>query len=292
MQLHSYLIKGLNKIKLLRLLNVSTRIIINNKSFRVPLYGNLGYGNLFLSEMWMIGLFQNMFSKNKDNVVFVDVGVNIGQTLLKVKSYSDSWKYVGFEPNPSCIHYLQKLIKINEWCDVDILPVGLSSKNSFLQLNFFHDDPTDSTASIISDFRKGVLDSTTIFTVDSEVVENYFREQKIGFIKIDVEGAELEVIENLNNIIRRDEPFILLEILPVYNKNNLMRKQRQDKIQVYFKQLNYCILRITKDINNCFTHLEKIDDIGIHDNLGWCDYLIIPYTKLNQIAHLLKNNNN
>ena len=41
---------------------------------------------------------------------FIDVGVNVGQTLLKLKSISSEINYLGFEPNPNCVNYLKNLI--------------------------------------------------------------------------------------------------------------------------------------------------------------------------------------
>ena len=47
-----------------------------------------------------------------ENKKFIDVGVNIGQTLLKLKSVSSEIDYIGFEPNPICVNL--SLIHISE----------------------------------------------------------------------------------------------------------------------------------------------------------------------------------
>ena len=44
---------------------------------------------------------------------FIDVGVNLGQTLLKVAAIDPGRAYVGFEPNPACVDYVWKLIETN-----------------------------------------------------------------------------------------------------------------------------------------------------------------------------------
>ncbi len=41
---------------------------------------------------------------------------------------------------------------------------------------------------------------------------------KIAMIKIDVEGAELEVLTSIKYEIKENHPIIIVEILPAYNK--------------------------------------------------------------------------
>ena len=54
-------------------------------------------------EPWML---QNLVQiAEQAEGTFVDVGVNLGQTLLAVKSIGEDWDYLGFEPNPCCLFY-------------------------------------------------------------------------------------------------------------------------------------------------------------------------------------------
>ena len=46
----------------------------------------------------------------KKNGAYLDIGVNIGQTLMKLKSVNPKIEYIGFEPNATCVHYVNKLI--------------------------------------------------------------------------------------------------------------------------------------------------------------------------------------
>lgn len=56
---------------------------------------------------------------------FVDVGVNIGQTMLLVKNADAAWEYVGFEPNPISFVVAQQVVRANGLHDYRLVPAGL-----------------------------------------------------------------------------------------------------------------------------------------------------------------------
>ena len=51
----------------------------------------------YASEAWMTEVIRRLFELKSG--AFIDVGVNLGQTLLKVAAADPSRAYVGFEPN-------------------------------------------------------------------------------------------------------------------------------------------------------------------------------------------------
>jgi hypothetical protein len=101
--------------------------------------------------------------------------------------------------------------------------------------------------------------------------------KKIAIIKIDVEGAELEVLQSLQPVINHHRPMVIMEILPCYTSGNTQRIDRQQKIEAILQGLGYQIIRILKkeDERN-IDQLKVLDTIGIHDNLQWCEYLLVP----------------
>jgi hypothetical protein len=95
-------IQILRKLRILKYLNINGNISLNGKLFKIPILEEIGFSNLFISEPWMIDLLKIILPIEKER--FIDVGVNIGQTLLKLRSISDNIDYIGFEPNPVCIN--------------------------------------------------------------------------------------------------------------------------------------------------------------------------------------------
>jgi FkbM family methyltransferase len=217
---------------------------------------------------------------------FVDVGVNLGQTLLKVKAVNRQINYIGFEPNPFCVNYVSHLIEANAFTNTDIWPVGLSGKTEMLNLNLFSDSNEDSAASVIDGFR---IQSSVKKMIKVPVFEyadlNMDESTKFDVIKIDVEGAELEVLEGLSDKIRQDRPVILMEILPPYSIENRIRIQRQEKITSILKELKYSILRIMKE-NEMFIGLQPLDDFGIHSDMNLCEYVLVSDDRKQELLNL------
>lgn len=121
------------------------------KIFKISIIKGIGYSNIYESEPWMIALLYEIL-KNAD-CTFIDVDVNLGQTLLKVKSIPPAINYIGFEPNSVCIFYCYELVKIYKLQNATILPVAIFNNNSKVNLNLYNHDSSDSSASIIDEFR-------------------------------------------------------------------------------------------------------------------------------------------
>jgi hypothetical protein len=142
-----------------------------------------------------------------------------------------------------------------------------------LRLNFFATDKSDSSATIIENFRPNSHTEHFIFVpvFDFHQVSHFLPGQPFSILKIDVEGAEMEVLLGLYEWIHTHCPLILLEILPVYSTENKSRLDRQHKIEELLTAWNYKIARIKKKDP---VSLEMIDKIGIHSSIEDCDYLL------------------
>jgi FkbM family methyltransferase len=269
-----YFLKILRKLGILPLLNFHVRYTPYQKSFTIPVIGGIGHYNLLSTESWLFRLFHKLH-KLKDGT-FIDVGINIGQTLLKIKSINPDMNYIGFEPNPNCIYYTQKLIKANHFTNTTIIPIGLSNKTGFETL--FADTETSGTASMLKDFRIKYSITNTfqlpVFSLDAIESLN----KNIGIIKIDVEGYELEVVAGMLTVLMDQRPYVFCEILPVYNtdtENGKYRYTRQQQLEQLLKQVNYSFSLIDEQ-NNV---LHPFDVIPVHGDMQKTNYLFIRRKK-------------
>lgn len=283
--------KDMIKLLLKRILvhfNITIRIKVNGKKFKIPILGGLGIANRAISEQWMIDLLKLL--NPIAGLKIIDVGVNIGQTLLKVKSINKDIEYVGFEPNPLCIYYVKKLIKANSIENTVLVPIGISTKTVLGELNFYSENDVEGAATIVADFRDNKIirkELVPLFNLKS--IKNQINFNNMSILKIDVEGAELEVIESFEDEIRNNYPFILMEILPVYDKSkNPIRLQNQNKIQEDLRKLSYSTFRIIKNKNDILD-IKEIRNIGVHSNLDDCEYIFVPETKLKQFKTIANN---
>ncbi|MBL4657982.1 MAG: FkbM family methyltransferase [Flavobacteriales bacterium] len=272
------MIKVLNRLRVLKYLNVNGGISLNGKHFKIPILEKVGFSNLVMSEPWMIDLLKIVMPIEEK--VFVDVGVNIGQTLLKLRCVSDSSDYIGFEPNPLCINYVNRLIKENGIKNSVLVPVGISDKSELGELTFFYESGTDSSASMIENFRPGQkMDRKEyIPLLDLGEIKKTINLDQLSVLKIDVEGAELEVLRSFYNEIKENNPIILIEILPAYDEQNKNRINRQNEIQKLLKELGYTIFTVIKQ-NEILLDLKEISEMGIHSDLNACEYVMVPDSK-------------
>ncbi|QOR76694.1 MAG: FkbM family methyltransferase [Thermoflavifilum sp.] len=262
-----FLIKILKKVGLIRFLNFELAM----HGITYPIIGNL-VEDTPKPDLWMFDLLSILIPK-KDGC-FVDVGANIGQTLIAVKRIKRDVTYIGFEPNPFCVYYLQKLILNNKFINTYIIPAAISSNTGLMDLQLYSLRLTDSSASIIKDFRTGsVVNTVNVVSLSSDFIKI---DQKISILKIDVEGAEYLVLSEFLEKIIADRPFILIEVLPVYTPENYDRLNRQASLMKLIKRLNYKICRIIKGVKGDFIGIENVEDFGIHSDLNKCDYLLTP----------------
>jgi len=284
-----FLFKILNKLNLLGFLNLSVKKRFNSVNFNLPILAKMGLTNYYMSELWMIHLLKQLLPIVGGS--FMDVGVNVGHTFIKLKSIDWERAYIGFEPNVHCNHYLEKLQAENNLKNVKIIPCGISEETSIGVINFYHQGATDTTASIVADFRpdQKVVKRSYVPIFNHEIVSNIIEGEKIGLLKIDVEGAELEVLLSFENLIARESPFILIEILPVYKLRNVNRIQKQEKIQEILRRREYDIFRIYKQEGKLIS-IELIDEIGVHSKLDWCDYLCVPSRRTEDVIQLFNSN--
>ena len=261
----------------LREVNYTRKIRINDVEMRIPSIHGI---TCYATEPWMTGLIAKVLQEQHE--AFLDVGVNVGQTLVKLKALDPHREYVGFEPNPVCVSYVQELIKANAFENCTLFPVGLFTEDCILCLDFFSDDVTDGSASIIDKFRPDNRIYSQIFipVFRFDSLYKFLGSKRFGIVKIDVEGAELEVVKSLLELIRRDRPIILIEVLPVYSDENAFRKNRQDELERIFADTDFAILRVEKTRSNTYSGLRHIEKIGIHSDLTQCDYVIVPNEQL------------
>lgn len=232
-------IKILKRLKLLSHLNFFTSICFNNASVKIPFINGMGI-NIFLSESnWLDTLIESFCSN--DDYAFIDVGVNVGQTLLKVKTIRPDIKYLGFEPNSSCISYVQQLIKINRFQNCIIHNCALSSEITFkiLQKNLID----DVRASLVPELRPDYfVDGETITSIN---YDSFYSDQNICFVKIDVEGSELEVIKGMVNSINKHQPIIICEVLDSHLPETFnFTKDRAAKLSQLLTELDYSIIQL------------------------------------------------
>lgn len=238
------------------------------------------------SERWMGELLRIIFNIKKGT--FIDVGANIGQTLFQVKSIDWDRNYIGFEPNPACNMFLQELMKVNNFVNVNLFPVGLYTENSIKTLYLYDDDITNSGGSIVDGYWdcRGFKPQRTMMVplMTYETIAKISHIDNIAVLKIDVEGSELEVLQTLEKQITQFRPIIIIEILSALSEENKLRVNSQESILKFITEKNYLIYRVIVDSGQ---HLDSIMPIKYFDpyfDKNQCNYLFLPVELAQEVA--------
>ena len=159
------------------------------------------YERVFL-EFISDGLFERGAAREK---VALDIGANIGNHSL---FFSDLFKRViAFEPNPVARRLLQLNVEMNDIANIEVRSVGLSDRSGQATLAFEYDNLGAATACGPGGDPE-IQRSQIELVVGDEAIDH---SEPIGFIKIDVEGAEEAVLTGLKNIIHKHHPVVMLE---------------------------------------------------------------------------------
>ena len=145
-------------------------------------------------------------SKIADEVA-LDVGANIGNHSLFLSDIFE--RVIAFEPNPLTRTLLETNLQLNDVENVEVRPVGLSDRNMNATLRF---DPTNlGGASSETSRSVSAREAKIDLVIGDETVE---RGEQVGFVKIDVEGAEEAVLRGLEQTLRTHKPIVMLEQWP------------------------------------------------------------------------------
>ncbi|MCB2074243.1 MAG: FkbM family methyltransferase [Novosphingobium sp.] len=240
------------------------------RRFKIPIVNGR---KAYVSEPWMAEIIHELF-RLKDGA-FIDVGVNLGQTMLKVAAINPLRSYLGFEPNPACADYATELAAANN-LDFKVVPAGLGPETSVLDLQFYRDDDTDPSASLMEGFRPGAVRTKQVVVIALSDLPGNLIPETISIVKIDVEGGEASVIEGIRTFLAHQRPFVLTEILPAYSADNVARVTRQQTVESILAQHDYAMFRIRCDERERFLELVPIEEIGIQTDLANIDYLMAP----------------
>jgi len=188
--------------------------------------------------------------RNRDGAA-VDVGVNLGQTLLKILLMDRNRRYLGFEPQVACCYFVQRFILDNALENCRLFPFGLSTRDQMVMIKTRRSG-TFAGASIVEGIRE-----SSFYDCEAPVIvrtgDDVWRElesPEVALLKVDVEGGELEVLQGLSECLKANQPVVIFEVL--HHRNvpaEMFRKEEERCAQLFdfFVSQSYAIYRIEPD---------------------------------------------
>lgn len=135
----------------------------------------------------------------------IDIGANQGHILMEIVAAAPNGKHFAFEPIPDLYTSLKKRFSKN----TTVYNYALSSKKGSTTFNYYPGRPA------VSGFRERnnqIGQQPTLLSVQVERLDDIIPETlKIDLVKIDVEGAEFEVLQGAINVLQKNKPLVLFE---------------------------------------------------------------------------------
>jgi FkbM family methyltransferase len=145
--------------------------------------------------------------------VVVDVGAYVGFFSLLAARANDNSRVFAFEPLPAVHSRLESNIRLNQTSNIE--PIKAAVGDSEGEADFFHlPDGLPTSSSLSREFMNHVTSHCS--RVPVRCLDAFAREKeldRIDLIKIDAESTEPKVLSGAIEVLRRDRPNIICEVL-------------------------------------------------------------------------------
>ena len=188
---------------------------INDEKIRLPFKYSWIYPNKYEVEKTDF-----IISHCNPGDTVIDIGAHMGVfTFFLAKQVGPNGKVYSFEPTPLSYALLKKNIGYNKLEKiVEAFPTAVADKEG--EISFYLNDPLSKGNSISSNntFERSVqVKHDEIIKVKAVALDSLLQKEKIEnlkLIKIDAEGAELQILKGGKELIQKYKPYITLEIHP------------------------------------------------------------------------------
>jgi FkbM family methyltransferase len=213
-----YLLKLFYKsIKFLRLGNSLVLIKISVPKYDYKFYCRINKADFITRED---GIIEHFTPKQGD--IVVDVGAHMGRyTIISSKRVGTNGKVIALEAHPGNFEMLNRNIKLNQLTNVISLNYAAYSKETKIKLYVPGEESGYTVYNTIMSNRAGNEDKfveVNANTLDYLLQLNQIREEEVNWIKIDVEGAEFEVLKGATNVLSKSKDIALL--IEVHGSDN------------------------------------------------------------------------
>jgi FkbM family methyltransferase len=207
----------------------------------------------------------------RPGMTVVDVGANLGYySMLASRLVGASGRVVALEPNSENCRLLLSSLRMGGVTNVQLIPVAADAEAGWA----YYSTHVGSNGGLIEDQDLLKHPGTVVptFRLD-DIVEG-----PVGFLKMDVEGAEGRVVKGATRLIGRDRPIITTEL-----KDEMLRRVSGTSVADYlgyFESVGYtpAVLEKTSGAEKPYPSVAALlADWGDTDELR--DVLLIPSSR-------------
>jgi FkbM family methyltransferase len=242
-------------------------VILNNKiKFFVPnQLTNWRIDTFFSKEPETLEWIDNF--EKKENLIFWDIGANIGLYSIYNSIKHSKSTTIAFEPSSSNLRVLTRNISINNLeKKIKVLPMPLTNKNNTFQemyeghfieggaLNSFGERTDFEGNEFKPDMRYSLLGTTINHLIENKILEIP------DYIKIDVDGIEHLILEGGNKALNNDKiRSCSIEINENYKEqySKVLDIMKKNNFEILHKKHNQDMFSGEKKFNKTFNYIFK-----------------------------------
>jgi FkbM family methyltransferase len=212
-------------------------------------------------EIMGISMVLKLKCKNKEKILFYDIGSNIGSHSLALSNiFKDKISIKAFEAQSNIYKMFKKTIEINQIKNIKLYNNAVSNKNDEL-IRIELPDYSKFNNFGAFEFHKPYKNSTNLSITKSGIYEDVKTikldnfDEDVDFIKMDIEGMENIAIDGSKNIINKFRPILYIELLKA-NNEDIINFFKKNDYRIYLTSNNAYLIPNESTIN--FTGLKKL----------------------------------
>tara|TARA_B100001250_G_scaffold160916_1_gene138254 strand:- start:285 stop:1043 length:759 start_codon:yes stop_codon:yes gene_type:complete len=236
------------------------KIVVNiNDQYIGKAFLNQNYWGL--DDISAISKIIELKCKNKNKIIFYDVGANIGSHSVALSNIFKNRIFIrAFEAQSNIYQMLDKTIKINKINNIELYNKAVSDKNDEvlrIELPDYSKFNNFGGLELQKPFKNSDNFSMKMSGLYEDVktikLDNF--DEEVDFIKMDIEGMENLVINGSKNLITKFRPYLFIELLKT-NGEDIINFFKENDYKIYLKGLEAFILPNESKVS--FSGLKKL----------------------------------
>lgn len=201
---------------------------LSKKTLIAYLKGHITSNSLYQKDLYIKDSYFNELTRTRINKGggYVDCGAGpfFGDTVSEYIQFVDGnyEKIFAFEPILKSFNDLKKIVQENGYKNVELFNCGVSDKNG--TMTFYNDKTSDSAFIWSKDVVKDLKVRQSIFGEDFvlpvQTIDDTVGDFPIGFIKMDIEGSELDALKGAVKTLKNSQP--ALAVCVYHKKEDLI----------------------------------------------------------------------
>ncbi len=184
----------------------------------------------------------------REGMTVFDVGANVGELTLLFSRFVGDGSVHAFEASAATFKRLELICNAAERRNVVLNHLALSDKNGSIELHVYDDALSSFNSQADRPLKNYGLDfeSVRIEETPAMTIDDYCESKKIeriDLLKIDVEGAEFQVLQGARRMLKSKRVGCLTF---EFGQTTFDMGNNPREIEAYLKQMNYKIRNIVK----------------------------------------------